>query len=168
MLELGQNLMIYIKIMINNLLDNHFSAYYNTKKYIRSKKMDNFFTANHYEVNKKIEALYQNLNDELCNKFYPYNFRIESYMKSQEQPQILNNIGLRFLTIQPLILDNDIWKKDKNWQWSNENKTIISKICANASAKLGCEFVDINTSWDKSPLFVIRVLSNEINEINNI
>jgi len=124
--------------------------------------MDNFYTMNCYEINKKIEAFYQDLVDKLHDRFYHHHFRIESYMKSQERPQSLNNLGLKFLIIQPLVLNNDMWIKDKNWQWSDENTNLVSKICTDVSSVFGFEFVEINTNWDNIPLFIIKVATDNI------
>lgn len=119
--------------------------------------MQDFFTANHYELNKDIESFLTELSKYLQNKFYSYQFQISNYNKSQERPLILNNLGLKFLSIQPLTFKNDKWIKDKDWRWSNEKIDMVTEICACVALRYDFKFIGINTSMEQSPLFLIRV-----------
>lgn len=126
--------------------------------------MQNFYTANHYELNRKIEMFYSDLENELHNKFYGHRFQIGAHFTSKERPLSLNNIGLKLLNIRPLHFVNDELIKDKDWIWDNDKKDLISKICAKVANNHEFEFVGLNSDRENYPLFVVRVANDDIDK----
>ena len=122
--------------------------------------MQDFLNANYYELNKKIEMFYSDLEEALRDKFYGHRFEIGGYFASKERALSLNNIGLKLLSIRPLQFVNDKLIKDKYWIWDNDKKDLISKICAKVATNYEFEFVGLNSDRDNYPLFVIRVTSD--------
>lgn len=127
--------------------------------------MLNFWSANQYKLNENILKFQNALTESLRDKFCHNNFQTVFVLSSTEQPLTLNNIGLKFLKIQPQTLQNGEWRYDKNWDWNANIKELIAKVCSDIADKFDFEFLEIHSDCDNNPLFVIRVAEDSIKDI---